>query len=125
MRDFPDWEFVVSSSWREEFSLDEIRGFFSKDIADRIVGVTPIMFSSGAHSREVEIRQYLQERREQSATWLALDDVPHLFGDHAHVALCAPELGLDEGAASRLREALERTGVALQDRQESVSEKKK
>ncbi|MBW8456939.1 MAG: hypothetical protein K0M58_00620 [Thiobacillus sp.] len=32
---------VVSSTWRHQFTLDQLRARFSPDIAVRIIGVTP------------------------------------------------------------------------------------
>ena len=42
MRDHPEVEIVISSTWREQFPLDDLRARFSPDIAARIVGATPI-----------------------------------------------------------------------------------
>ena len=41
MRQFPEWQIVISSSWREYVRLEVMRRRFSADIAERIVGVTP------------------------------------------------------------------------------------
>ena len=42
MCDHPEVEIVISSTWREQFPLDDLRARFSPDIAARIVGATPI-----------------------------------------------------------------------------------
>ena len=41
LREHIDLDVVISSSWRHEHSLDQLRGFFSPDVAQRVVGVTP------------------------------------------------------------------------------------
>jgi len=41
LRDFPEVDIVISSSWRELLHLDDLKSLFSGDIAWRIVGVTP------------------------------------------------------------------------------------
>ena len=41
LREHPEVDIVISSSWRLEFSLEQLRGHFSADIASRVVGVTP------------------------------------------------------------------------------------
>lgn len=105
MHDFPNWKIVISSSWREEFSLETIQGFFTPNIASRIVGTTPIL-SSSRYVREEEIRQYLYSTGQQSATWVALDDAIYEFFDKSNLILCHPEIGLDEVAAEKLRTAL-------------------
>jgi hypothetical protein len=43
-----------SSSWREGFSLTEIRARFSDDVGSRIVGMTP-MVQDGEHRRYREV----------------------------------------------------------------------
>lgn len=106
MRDFPEWKIVISSSWREEFTLDVLRSFFSPDIATRVVGVTPIVLSKGKFLREVEIRQYLFSADQQTASWLALDDSDHFFRNKNNLVLCSPETGFDDIAAERLRNEL-------------------
>eukprot|EP01042_Synura_sphagnicola_P011839 gene11839-15094_t len=41
MRDYPGVDIVVSSNWREAYSLEELRSVFSEDFRDRLVDVTP------------------------------------------------------------------------------------
>lgn len=101
MREFSDWEIVISSSWREQFELDELRGFFSPDIACRIVGVTPV-FLTVACGRQREIERYLNTQ--SGAThWIALDDAAHEFEPGLScLVVCQSEVGLDERAAADL-----------------------
>ena len=106
MRDFPEWSIVISSSWREEFSLDVLRSFFSPDIAARIVGVTPVVLSNGSFIREIEIKQYLFSTGQLAAPWLALDDSHRSFQDMKNLVLCMPETGFDNVVAERLRNML-------------------
>ena len=40
MRKFPSVEIVISSTWREQFSMEVLRAKFSTDIAARIIGRT-------------------------------------------------------------------------------------
>ena len=41
IREFQPVEIVISSSWREHYSLCELQDMFSPDIGRRIVGMTP------------------------------------------------------------------------------------
>ncbi|MBC3871856.1 HAD domain-containing protein [Undibacterium oligocarboniphilum] len=41
LRDFQIVQTVISSTWREKRSLDELKVFFAADIAPRIIGATP------------------------------------------------------------------------------------
>jgi hypothetical protein len=40
-REAPAVKIVITSSWREAFGLNELRGLFSADIAVRVEGCTP------------------------------------------------------------------------------------
>ena len=41
LRATADIDVVVSSTWRQQYSLDELRSRFSTDVAHRVIGVTP------------------------------------------------------------------------------------
>jgi hypothetical protein len=102
MRDFPNFHIVISSSWRQQFSLDALRSFFSDDIAERIVGTTPLL----PDIRQREIEQYLLDN-DYSASWIALDDADDEFEPGLpNVVLCNAELGFDARSEADLREKL-------------------
>ncbi len=74
---------VISSSWREHHSLQELQGHFSPALRDRVVGCTPICRQDPCepaqrHVREIECTSWLRAHR-PDAQWLALDDNPRLF----------------------------------------------
>ena len=65
---------VVSSSWRESRSLDELRDFFAPDIQPRVVGVTPDLWDPAlapAYVRERECLAWLAANRPAGTRWLA------------------------------------------------------
>lgn len=115
MREFPHVEIVISSSWREEFSLTEIRNFFSADIAARIIDVTPIFADDDVppetlYTRWEEIKRWLAEHDRESEDWIALDDMPELFDpDCANLVLVDPDLGFNAGTERELRKRLRKT----------------
>ncbi|MDZ4201911.1 MAG: HAD domain-containing protein [Gallionella sp.] len=114
MRDYPDWEIVISSGMREKKSLSDLKELFSADIAARIVGVTPAIGLSIKHCGQHEIERYLYSIGKASAPWVALDDMASQFEDGLdNLVLCNMSAGLDENAALRLREKLTlRTNIA-------------
>lgn len=111
MREFPDVEIIVSSTWREQFSLDKLRGWFSADIASRIVDTTPILQTGEMpvlEQREAEILQWLTFNDRLAEPWLALDDQCWQFKRYRdRVVNCVVYVGLDDRAAMNLKLALE------------------
>jgi hypothetical protein len=57
MREFEAVDIVISSSWRKECSLEELRALFSADIRPRIIGVTPIL---PGRRRFAEIQEHVR-----------------------------------------------------------------
>lgn len=82
VRDMVGVEIVVSSSWRESHSLEELREFFALDIRSRVVGVTPDIWNPEQPQpflRESECMAWLAENRPVGTRWLAIDDRPSWF----------------------------------------------
>src|ERR1035437_6497807 len=75
MRDFSDVAIVISSTWRLQFSLDKLRAWFSPDIAQRIIDVTPNLDVVGSAPvlREQEILRWMSSNRTSDERWLAID----------------------------------------------------
>jgi hypothetical protein len=110
MRDFPEVQIVISSTWREQFSLDKLRTWFSTDIAVRIIGTTPVFPADHPRSleqRESEILAWLVEQGRNSECWLAVDDSTWQFKHYRdHLVACICYVGLDRRAEVRLRAVL-------------------
>ncbi len=80
MHDYPDVDIVVSSTWREEYSLEKLRRMFSENFRHRLIDVTPVLASAGKpHTREIEILSWLREAGREYESWFALDDSAWLF----------------------------------------------
>ncbi|MBI2397487.1 MAG: hypothetical protein HYV17_06780 [Xanthomonadales bacterium] len=83
----PEAEVVVSSTWREDHSLDQLRAFFSPTFRPKIVGVTPSLAGGyDCGGRELEIRAYLSANNltDANCAWVALDDMAMFFGEPCH-----------------------------------------
>jgi len=76
LRRAPHVQVVVSSTWKHQNSLQDLRGWFSADIQERVIDVTPDL-AQGKGSRQQEIQAWL--KRHPTLRWLALDDEPGLF----------------------------------------------
>lgn len=69
---------VISSSWREDYSLKELQAMFHHDVREMIVGVTPQLPGSYLPGvREQEIITYCNENK--IVQWIALDDQTRFF----------------------------------------------
>lgn len=79
---------VISSSWRDQYPLDELRGFFCEALRPRVVGVTPSIKNPSSDwlpghvpqfERQWEIETWMKANRPWGTPWLAIDDRAHWF----------------------------------------------
>ena len=97
---------VVSSTWRDAYSLNALRRFFSVDIAPRIVGCTTTLEEYDSdYERGEEIEAWLAEHA-SSAEWIALDDHSQGFSPRlrSRVLITESSTGLTDESIVRLRE---------------------
>lgn len=77
MREVPTVKIVITSMWRHDHTLDELRSYFSADIAVRIIGTTPDLFRPGLENarglRQRELEAWVAEHA-PGARWLGLED---------------------------------------------------
>jgi hypothetical protein len=111
LRDFPGVQIVISSMWRYQFTLDELRARFSQDIADRIIGKTPqseyFDTSYVRARRDKEILNWLMVTERTDEPWVALDDCAWNFQHHLdHLVVCNAFTGLNDKSEDKLRDAL-------------------
>ena len=106
VRAIPGLQIVISSSWREAFSLDEIREHFAAGIAERIVGATPSVALRDEFDRHREVLAYLKRHAGEDVRWLAIDDDPDNYPPGAPVILVDWEVGFDDAAAAEMRRRL-------------------
>ncbi len=109
LRAIPDATVVITSSWREAFSLAEMQRSFSPDVAARIVGTTPIAQNRDGFYRHREVSAYLKRNGQDGGRWVALDDDPEHYPAGAPVILVDPSKGFDDDAAKRLLAAARTT----------------
>lgn len=86
-----DVEIVISSTWRKLYPLDQIKQHFSPDIAEKIIGVTPVLDLGNARgSRQIEVEAWLKDNRPHSQ-WVGIDDMPDLYEKNVAVVACADQ----------------------------------
>lgn len=110
LRDYPQIKLVISSSWRESRSLQELQRLFSSDIAQRVVGVTPSwrdypeLFEVNGFQRHTEILVWLRYSSEPWVKWVAIDDKAFLFKPFLKNLIRTNSLtGFDATAENQLR----------------------
>lgn len=113
LRDFPEVQIVISSTWRESRSISELRSFFSDDIRTRIIGATPLwsdipdIVEVIGYQRHAEIEGWLRQSGESWRDWIAIDDKSYLFKPFLKNLLKTDSLrGLDGLVESDLRKRL-------------------
>lgn len=95
-----DIKIVISSSWRENYSIEQIKSNFSDYMASKIIGFTPVIENSqyykdlvGAgsdvpsHTREIEAMMWLDSHPEYK-NWVAIDDVKDIWKTYYNVLIC-------------------------------------
>lgn len=95
-------EIVISSSWKDAFSLDSIRAGFSADIADRILAFTPTIHEPMEYIRYHEIQLYLRENNINDTVWAVIDDDRAHFPDISNVFYTDPVVGIQKTDAMRI-----------------------
>jgi len=79
LRALSEVEIVVSSSWKEAFSLNENKRHFVPDIASRIIGVTRGGLRVDDHQRHREVLAFLRCQGWEESPWVAIDDAASLI----------------------------------------------
>ncbi|HXV60622.1 MAG TPA: HAD domain-containing protein [Vicinamibacteria bacterium] len=100
--ELPEIEVVISSTWRDTFGIQELRGLFSADVRLRIVAKTRTIPGLNEYPRQAEAEAWLREHA-PDAPWIAVDHRPDLWRPGAPVVACDPSEGLTDTACSRLR----------------------
>jgi hypothetical protein len=112
---FPNVQIVISSTWRAHFDLDALKAFLPTALAERVIGVTPGVFSrDGANHRLREIGAFSSKNQEYANTpWIALDDnieYPDQLGEEwalKHLLLLDSKKGFTDADAVTLRQRLQ------------------
>jgi hypothetical protein len=106
LRDYEDARVVVSSSWGDGRSVEELRAFFSPDIqpriTDKVQNVRYRLHGDGDRARAC-IR-WCRRHRLRAGDWIALDDNSQLFRPSTPLILCMN--GFREDEELQLRMAL-------------------
>ena len=116
LRRYPGVLVILSTTWRSMHPLDELKDHFSNDVAERVLGGTPLInlydlawypVPISARSRQREIEAWLHQNRTLNHPWVALDDRPWWFESECQNLLVTSALtGFTESDADRLEDMI-------------------
>ena len=104
MRDHAEVDIVISSSWQDAYSIQQLRWLFSPGIGARIIGGT--LSADPRREADTRYRQILKflSKVGRMGPWVALDDTAEEFPINCpYLVLCDSTKGFDEEAETRLR----------------------
>lgn len=109
-----DLEIVVSSTWRHDRDLKEIKALLSDAISERVVGKTPrysqlleVPSTLALYERQAECAAWLSVNRPVYASWVAVDDRSWLYRPFCpNLVLVDGARGFDERSSQLLRARL-------------------
>jgi hypothetical protein len=117
LRAYPQVPIVLSTSWREGFSIDVLQSNFSPDISARILDVTPVLdWRARLHHptlisqapRQAEIEAWLYANLTAAHPWVAIDDRPGWFEPGCrHLLFTNRRTGFTGADAEQLRQMLQ------------------
>lgn len=90
-----DIKIVISSSWREAYSLEELKSNFSNNIQPLIIDILPLLENTDyfrnqeklpSYTRELEASLWLKSHPEY-IYWIAVDDVKEIWNTYSNVLI--------------------------------------
>ena len=112
IRSFSGLQVVVSSTWKNGYSIDELARHFSEDIRNRFMDVTPSLKNSSdsyvpghisENPRQWEIETWMKRNRDGDDIGIAIDDRRDWFRENCPWLICTDGLvGCTSEDAKRL-----------------------
>lgn len=94
---------VISSTWRENYHLDEIRRLLGSQLGNLVIGKTPVIDDPFLkHVRYYEVLQFMAETNLGSQGWVGLDDTRGFYPADAPVIWCDSRTGMTDSEAKQL-----------------------
>jgi hypothetical protein len=104
LREYPEVDVVISSSWREIKRMEALREIFSEDLRQRVVDKCPIIpiNEETNYYRYEEILTWIKLIK-YDGLWLALDDAAHEFPPFFdRLVVCQKNIGIDDSVIKKL-----------------------
>lgn len=107
LREQPDVGVVLTTTWRLDSSLADLRDYFAPDLRDRILDLTDALPDTTRAQRFQEIVRWRQAHHVQALPWAALDDTADLFPPYCpELVLCDTIKGLRPAQFAQLHQVL-------------------
>jgi hypothetical protein len=107
LREHPDVNVVISSSWREVMDLEVLQHIFSEDLHQRIIDKCPMITNDHVFCRYEEILAWITHANYEGL-WLALDDAAHEFPKNFNLLIvCQNNIGINVQVINALNEKYE------------------
>ena len=104
LSDCPDIEIVITSSWREQKSLPELKALLGAQIGPRVIGITPVIDEPFLHHvRFHETQMYLTNTDVPDTPWVAVDDEIGNYPPDSPVVIADRRTGLTDSDGLRLK----------------------
>lgn len=123
LREHPSVQLVVSSSWREQYTLEELKDLLfheHQDLQDRVIGKTlDLSRLHREYERSKECQVWLADNKHDFGPWVAIDDEVRRFSPFFrddHLVLCDAAVGLTQEALDQAWRKLEKLRVEEPDR---------
>ncbi len=71
-------QIIISSSWRFQFTLDQLKKVLPKTICNLVMDTTGEAIT-GQYARYHEIKHWLESKQKPFADWMAIDDATNEF----------------------------------------------
>lgn len=99
-----DAQIVISSTWRLDKPLNEIKTLLGSKLGEMVVGITPEVDDPFLHNpRQVEAELYLVQDGVEPWPWVAIDDTPAFYQEDAPVVLTDSKTGFQLSDVSTFR----------------------
>lgn len=82
-----DFKIVISSTWRDNKTFNQLKAPFSKDIQEMIVGITPNHYDNSEGSRLREAQEWL-DTNQYDGLWIAIDDNADIWYNTPELFFC-------------------------------------
>lgn len=110
-----DAKIVISSTWRLDFPLPELREKLGEKLGARVIGVTPEINEPFLHSpRQAEVELYLAQDEVEQWPWLAIDDTRAFYKADTAVVFTNSQTGFQTSNVQLFRDTADRLLLSVE-----------